>query len=412
MARLLVHAHATQGSPEDARVRYKCLALWVLIGVALAARVILVILSEGSNDVIHWKSFSYAIRKSGLLQTYRDVVIFNHPPLAGYWAAAAGWLSLALDIPFSWLFKIAPFVADLTTAHLLWRFARSRGPVFALGLATMFLWSPIAILVSCFHANTDPLLAAFLLMAAMAADSKRPLSAGLALAAAVNVKIVAVFAAPVLLIRPTTWRNRLRIAAMASLGIVPFLPILIGVGKAFIRNGVAYNSNPDAWGIRYVLWHVSQINRLGPYFGRVLAIFDKSGRWMILAMAVIIGLAARGGKRSALEATSLVFAAFLVLAPGFGLQYTIWIVPFLFAVAPLRTAVGYSLVGGIFLALTYIHFWRGELPALSWFTDVYPDGAALFGFWAWAILAGYLGRSLWAWARGAAPASVSSRESP
>jgi len=390
-----VSAASSPASAVDFRTRIKLRTLWVLIGTALVARLTIVALSIGSNDIVYWKTFADSIRKVGILQTYRDIGIFNHPPLAGYWAAAMGWLSASVGIPFPPLFKIAPFVADLATAWLLWRCTRPRGPVVALALAAAFLWSPIAILVSCFHANTDPILAGLLLLAALAADAERPLTAGLVLAAALNVKIVAVFAAPVILLRPATWRDRFRTCAAASVAIVPFLPVLLGAGKAFLHNGVAYNSNPDEWGIIYMLRHLGDVHNIGPFFLHAMGLYQLIGRWPILLAAVAIGIVARGGRRSATEATTLVLAAFLVLAPGFGLQYTAWVLPLLFFVAPLRTAIAYSLAGGAFLALTYIHFWQGKLPAMSWFTTVYPPGAAIFGFVAWLILAGYLARSLW-----------------
>jgi len=392
--------------PEaDARVRNKVRLLWGLAGAAVVLRVAVILLSAGSNDISYWRTFADSIHQVGILQTYRDIRIFNHPPLAGYWAAAMRWLASAMGVRFPILFKIAPFVADLATAWLLWRSARSRGPVAAAGLATAFLWSPVAILVACFHANTDAVLAALLLFAALSADAERPMAAGLGLAAAANVKIVAIFAAPVILLRPSTWRDRFRTAGMMALGVVPFLPVFFGAGRDFLRNGVAYNSIADEWGLVYLLRHVGDVHHIGPAVLRVHEIYRAAGRWAILAAAVAIGLSARGGRRSAAEATALVLTAFLVLAPGFGIQYTVWVLPLLFVVAPLGTSVAYSLTCGTFLLLTYIHFWEGKLPVMSWFTDVYPPGAAIFGFWAWLILGGYLIRTLRTWAR-PAPRSV------
>jgi hypothetical protein len=375
--------------------------LWALAGAAVAVRVAIILVSAGSNDISYWKTFADSINNVGILQTYRDIKIFNHPPLAGYWAAAMCWLSDAVGGPFSPFFKIAPFTADLATAWLLWRSAQARGPVFAAGLATAFLWSPVAILVTCFHANTDPVLAALLLFAALAADAERPMVAGLVLGAALNVKIVAIFAAPIILLRPASWRDRIRTAGLAALGVIPFLPVLLGAGKAFMRNGVSYNSNPDEWGVVYVLRHMGDLHHVGRAMTQVREFYQDAGRWVILGAAVVIGLVARGGRRSAVEATGLVLTTFLVLAPGFGIQYTVWVVPFLFVAAPLRTWASYSLVCGTFLFLTYVHFWDGKIPALSWFTAVYPPGAAIFGFWAWLILGDYLLRTLRTWGRAA-----------
>lgn len=372
---------------RERSLRYAVLALAAL---ALVARVALLLVSAGSNDVIYWEAFADSIRLRGLIATYEMIPIFNHPPLAGYYAAAAKTLAIQLGLPFPILLKVLPFAADLGAAWILYRLARPRGAVAAAGALAAYLWSPVAILVVCYHGNTDAVLAAFFLLAAVLADRDRPVAAGLALAAALNVKIVALFAAPAILLRPRAWRDRCKAGFAFALGLVTFVPVLLAAGRAFYRNAIAYNSNLDEWGIVYVLRHVSQINRLGALGERgLITQYAAAGRWVMLAAVVAIGVAGAGGRIPAVRTAAASMAAFLFLAPGFGVQYCIWPLPLLFA-ADRRAAAWYSAAAGAFLFLTYTHFWNGQVPALSWFTGTYPSGAAIFGFCAWLVVGAFL----------------------
>ncbi len=104
-------------------------------------------------------------------------------------------------------------------------------------------------------------------------------------------------------------------------------------------------------------------------------------------------IARRHDRLDAVEAAALVMAGFLLLTPGFGIQYSVWVVPLLFAAAP-RSAAAYSATGGVFAFLVYLDYWSGGFPARSDFHDRYAVAAALFGFWAWVVLLGFARNSL------------------
>jgi hypothetical protein len=66
-----------------------------------------------------------------------------------------------------------------------------------------------------------------------------------------------------------------------------------------------------------------------------------------------------------------VFALFLVLTPGFGVQYTVFAVPVLFA-WNLPWATLYSWTVGIFIGSVYFSFWDHAFPLEAIFTGRFP----------------------------------------
>jgi hypothetical protein len=364
----------------------------VLLAAAAAAlllRVLVLGLSEGSNDIRTWETFAKSISEGGVLGTYLTMPGFNHPPLAGYYAELAAAVARATGAPFAPVFKIGPFVADLVVAGLLFRFRRPAGRVAATAAAAAYLWSPVAILVTAHHGNTDTVLAALILAAAVLADRGHPVAAGLALGGAVNVKIVALLLVPVLALHFDTWRARLRLGGALAVGAVPFLPVVLYAWPAFSRNAVQYNSNLDHWGVPLFLLVLQPVQHAEAAATAALAWFLPAGRYLILLGVGLVAWRGRSGRRPAVEKGAAAMALMLVLAPGFGVQYAIWVLPVLMAASP-RHAWPYGLTAGAFLFIVYLHFWNGGVPILSWFSSRLPLGGALFGVLAWGVQVSYL----------------------
>lgn len=367
-------------------------ALWGLAAVGVAAvgaRVAVVLLSTGSNDIFTWFQFVVSIRDDGLIETYRRIQGFNHPPLMGLYARLAGEVNLRTGAFFPYVYKIGPVVADLGVAALLWRFWRARGrsAVEAAAIVCAYLWSPIAILVAAYHGNTDSILAAAMLAAAVTAIGGRsPFVAGLVLGAAINVKIVAVFLIPPLWAQQRGRRSVVRYGSGLAVAALPFVPVLLLAGREFYRNAIAYNSSLEHWGVQLMLLQGEQMRHVANLAATAVDVYSAAGRWIILgASLAMAALGRRGARINAVEAAALTMAGFLLLTPGFGIQYAVWVVPLLFAVAP-RSAVAYSLVGGAFAFAVYLSYWTGTWPARSVFINRYAMAPALFGFWAWLVL--------------------------
>jgi hypothetical protein len=361
-----------------------------LVGVAgLMARVFLVGISVGSNDMLTWRSFARRTAEHGLGWMYDSVSLFNHPPLMGLFASLAHRLSEQSEaLRFDWLFKAPMVLADLLSATLLWwtwrrRSARAGAAVFAL-----FCWNPASILMSAYHGNTDALCASLMLVAAVLMDSGLPLWAGLALAAGINVKLV-----PVLLIVPLlacvrSRRGAVLYGAGLLVGVPPFLPFLFWHWEGFYEHVLAYRSYPKIWGITFVADQLRHVPSLTSLAELVFDFWTSRGSLFVLLGPCLLGALKFYWRQtwSARELLATTMIGFVVITPGWGVQYAVFPVPLLFA-AYRAGAVGYSLIAGIYAACIYGALWTGTLPLFSEFVRGNDRMGRLVGGVAWLVAA-------------------------
>ncbi len=388
-------------------------AMYVLFFLAVlgfAVRVAVALLSSGSSDINFWYTFASLGRRFGVPYLYAHVPAFNHPPLMGYWAIALLRISDASGIRFPLVFRLPVILADLGSALLLWDIWRPVRPRIVAALAvTAFSWSLVAILMSGFHGNTDSLAACLCLLAAYCCERKRPFAGGLTLAGALNVKLIPILLVPAFALRQRSWRAFLEFGIGAAVGVLPFLPVLTCCGRSFYAHAIAYNSNVDNWGIILFL----QFSRDNPALRQLAAAIETAyvpnGRFLIAGLILLVSLWARIHERwSYYELGAICFAIFLIFTPGFGVQYTAYICPLLFAVS-LRWGTAYSALAGLFLAVVYYSFWDGTVPFRATFTADFPMPAPLFGLLAWALLIQFV---LWCLRRTLAPQNALRNTSP
>jgi Gpi18-like mannosyltransferase len=164
----------------------------------------------------------------------------SNPPLMAYLAEAMRWLAETTGLAFSFCFKLPGIFADVGTAIVL-RIAGSRlagEPQGALAFA-LYAWSLDAILVSGYHGNTDALVAFFSILASMLVlDRRHDFAGGLALAMAINVKLVPVLLVPALLAHQRSLAGLRRFCVGLSLGVIPFVPILMTSAMSFYQKAI------------------------------------------------------------------------------------------------------------------------------------------------------------------------------
>lgn len=362
----------------------------ILVGffgvVGLAVRLYVLAKSRGSNDMRTWEFFSHHVEHSGVRFCYENIGNFNHPPLMGYLVLAARKIAAALDTRLAITFKVPQLLAEALMAFLLWRtWANDKTKqawVFA-ALATSLL----GISISMHHGNTDALCVAMSFLAAYLLDRRRFFFSGLALAGAINVKLIPVLLIFPLLAQARSIKDAIRFLGGLSLGVIPFVPFIITSWPSFKANALSYNSNPERYGIYGLMWLGTEIRHLGTLVREVQMPYWTSGRYFIFAAIFALGI---WGRQQRVKATALglgTFAAFLVLTPGFGVQYLVYVLPFLLAL-DLRAGFLYSAFAGLSLVVTYVHFWEGTTPWFSHFTAGMPLLSVLLAFFAWAYLAG------------------------
>lgn len=362
---------------------------WMLVGgLGVVASLVLLVGSVGTNDIASWWRFAIAIDEVGLGEVYRTRPLFNHPPLMGYLAWLCYRISEAIGLPFPIVFRLPSVAANVGTAFLLLKIWQARGsdewagPVFA-----RYSWSACAILVGAFHGNTDCLVVLACIACLYLLELDKPAwLAGLALAAAVNVKIIPVLAFLPLLATRRTKRSAAAFTIGALVGALPFAVAWLGAGDALIRNIFQYGSNPELWGFPALLQALGAIPGIDGDTVHTLRLVyhDGLGRGLLIAS---VGLLAVYGYRTGPSAARLLaatFCLFLVFAPGFGVQYTVYLVAPALAVSP-SWGRRYDLAAGLFILLTYLHFRQGGFPLQSYHGTPIPASIAPVGVAAWAL---------------------------
>jgi hypothetical protein len=129
---------------------------------------------------------------------------------------------------------------------------------------------------------------------------------------------------------------------------LPFVPpLLMGARLRAQRAGVQVATRPVG---RAVPAAEPRAGRHSPdgtlAFGHPAAVYNRWGSWVVLGCAIAWGaLARRSGRFDRYAVAAVTYSLFLVLAPGFGIQYLVLLAPLLYVTTP-RVANGYGLLAG------------------------------------------------------------------
>jgi hypothetical protein len=381
--------------PGQRRLYWLLLTLSVL---GIISRLVVMSISYGSNDMRAWEQFATFINQNGLWQTYVQIEKFNHPPLMGLMAAALESFSAWSSIPFRLCWKVPPLMGDLFGMWLLWRHFAPRGGLWAMAFVAAFSCNPVSIAVTAFHGNTDSLLAVLALYAAILHRRGRLLGAGLALAAAVNVKVIALIFVPGYLLLCGSAPLALRFGAGMALGSVPILTALLKAPGAFPHNVFGYNSQIAPWGVD--AWAMYSHARFPELYAFLTIQYRAVGKYVIAVLTLTLAILARLRSWDAVRLGAATMSLFLFVTPGFGVQYLVWLVPLL-AGYSMRYSIWWGLLAGAFLVLTYQSFLVNEWPLRSlhfiileepFFVPREPMGT--LGLLAWMVLGRYLYREV------------------
>ncbi|HEX8914604.1 MAG TPA: hypothetical protein VF796_19800, partial [Humisphaera sp.] len=124
------------------------------------------------------------------------------------------------------------------------------------------------------------------------------------------------------------------------------------------------------------------------------------GRWVMIGAVLAWAAAAWRLRRwDRYESAAVTAGLFLLLAPGFAVQYAALPVPLLLAARP-RAAHAYAVAVGAFLAVAYYTTLRPTpadpgFPLLSYFVGAFKPPAPAFGAVAWLALAYATGAVVW-----------------
>ncbi len=227
--------------------------------------------------------------------------------------------------------------------------------------AVLYAWHPLAILEVGRSGHVDALAVLALVGALLAHAVRRPLLAGVALAAATMVKLYAAIALPALV-----WsggrRRPATLAAFAAAIVVGYLPYLgVGAGVLGYLPGYLDEEGFDSGRRFYLLARLDDafgLDRVGP--------FEAAQVYQALVLACLAGAAAWcwwrppvGVRASVDRALGLMLVAFVLTTPTYP-----WYMLMLLVLAPAASAAlaGPALFIGSSATLLYLQWWLPGAP--------------------------------------------------
>ena len=357
--------------------------------VVLAGKLLLAAGTFGTEDVRTWTGFAAGVSREGPVGVYGidfgslNGTLYNHPPLVGYYLAFINFVA-RFGVPLGQTLRAVSSAADVVSALLVLEILRSRtsltrAAICGVGVAL----SPVLVLVSGYHGNTDPVFVMLVLLGTfLLVDKHRAASAGVVLGLAVGIKIVPVVVLPTLAVYLLRSRRDLllRVAvASAVTMLITWGPALLLQGAAVIENVLGYKGVSDRpWGIVR-----AAVNLGHPAVADFLA--GPGSSLVVLACALLPAVLAWRRPRATVQCVALSLAALLLLSPAFSVQYFAWALAAAYLLDP-WSATLYNAVGGVFLFRIYQR-WAGESWADVSNGQVLVSSEVAIGAVLWCTLA-------------------------
>lgn len=393
---------------------------WSVIALGAALRLYLVVFTEGTYDVEIWQRHASDVCAHGLIGYYHADPEANHPPfiseVESLIARGAEWIGLPYRIPLRAPFALIDAATTLLVLKLLgssrWRYLAAAG----------YWISPLSIIFSAYHGNTDSAVAFFLLLSIWLLARERPVWAAVAVGASLWIKLPGLLAIPALALAVPGWRKRLFFLATAgAIALSTYVPALLADAPVVYHNVFGYHGQflqttggVPVWGpLRVLLLSLIAPPDRWPVGFRAPLAFLWDHEWQI-ALAVILLLTwLRRSRRSPMElcgTIAMIYTVVYALSDAWAFQYFAWSLPFWFFLSPwffvpataLATAYIYSLYwllcGNPWLLGKWDFVGHPQWPA---FVLVFRDLAMVFFFGsALLFLAAAVGSQLQAsWAR-------------
>lgn len=378
----------TSGRPAGLRSRFTqhpTATVAVVAAPVLALKLVLAARTFGTKDMVHWADFTAGVRAAGPVGIYGLTFpqsFYNHPPLMGFvlWFVN-GLRDLGISDNFS--IRALASLSDVGSAFVLLALLRRRRPPWQATLAAVLLAaSPVLLLVSGYHGNTDPDFAFLTLLGLyLLVDRRLPAAAGVALALAIGVKIVPIVVLPAVAVY--AWKRGRRTVVLLAAGFLMTFALTWGPALTSQFGPVTAHVLGYA-GNGYSLWGVMQI---GHWLGDPgwVAVLGGPGRLvLVLVCAFVPALAVWFRPDALLPAVAWSLLVFLAFATTFGVQYLVWAVAVAYLV-DLWWATAYNISAGIMLAVIY-NRWSGGPPWYYADPSLFTSGEKIGLLAPWAAL--------------------------
>ncbi len=378
----------TTSSREGLSKRQRIILLTALT-VATLAKAFLALKASETLDSNAYVEFLNVISERGGLALYEFRGSFNNPfifpPGIIHLITALGWISSATGLPLKFWLRLLPSLADVGSFFVIWHLLRGQKDLFRI----LFLLAlcPTSILINGYEGNVDGFMIFPVLVAVCLIESKKsPWWAGAAFGMALNIKAVPLMFIPAFFFRLKSTTARLQFfVAMAVVLLIGSMPFLLQ-SPGILKKVFGYASIYGIWGITklvvmlagppaFLHWPYDPTGWHATFAGML--------KWTAIILIVMVSylLNRREPKTHLLKQLGFIVAIFLFLTPGFGVQYLVWLVPFVTA-AGLRATAVYYFTTTVFLlfgpdVLSCNDFGCSALMFLCWLSI----GFVMFDFW-------------------------------
>lgn len=334
---------------------------WIFAALIFSTlvKLYLALFTQGTTDVDAFADHLAKVREFGVrAYHYRGAFDnpFNSPPPMLHVLKMLGYVTDTAGIAFGFWLRLLPILAGVGSFFVAWRLLKDRKDLFSLLLALALC--PVSIMVDGYHGNTDSVVIMLVLLSVyLIQERKLYLWAGLAFGLACCVKVVPLMFAPAFLLFLPNMKERIKFAAIASgVFLAASLPYM-AQDPMVLRNALGYGPIYGNWGIPQILAIFTTVQYAHQPFEPLgvhgmIAAGLKYLTWIVI---VIEAWLMNRKQVSLYQQCGVIISIVLFLAPGFGPQYLVWLVPFVPALG-LRPTLGYYTVAGLYLAFKYLGF--------------------------------------------------------
>lgn len=312
---------------------------WIIVGLGAAARLFLVIFTEGTSDVSIWGQHAIGVNNLGVVNYYHSNPTANHPPFMLELVLLLGKATQVLGISFPIMLRVPFALLDAASAALLYSllgFHRWR-----LFLVATYWINPLSVILSSYQGNTDSAVAFFLLLSVWFLSKQRIAAAAIAVGVSLWVKVPGVLAVPALAWFLISWRRRaVFLAVIGLVATIGYLPALLQDPAVVAQNVFGYHGrvlqNPagePAWGPRVLLFSLIAAPDKWPEYLQEPVVFFLQHSWQIAVLcSLVMGLLWQSC-RSIPNLCATIAVLYLPvhgLTDNWAFQYFAWSLPFWF----------------------------------------------------------------------------------
>ncbi len=280
-------------------------------------------------------------------------VFFSAPPFGLHLTGIMFWIGNIFHIPCNIMWKFPTIIADIGIGILIYKIAIEffkKSKITAVTLMNWYMFNPIALFISGFQGQQEGFWLFFIILSYYIIKKfKNIFISAVCTGIALSYKVPAILLVIPLVFTINEWKNRFRyIFIVSCIFIVSLLPEIITSTSALVKQSFLYSSIIGIWGISGIVTKLLGVLKVDPkpfisFSSTVLKLLLIS----VLSYFYYVGLKK---KENFFTICLNVILLFLILTPGFGPQYLLWLLPFL-----ILTSNSYLKLYTIVVTVVFLH---------------------------------------------------------